>query len=647
MQRQQRARRRSSASFLQPSQSISLLRQAATANMAPSQIPSASLINLNGGFSGSLDEDDTSSIIGGIHRSNSNNVTPIVNEPTTVHTEPLRHNPEETIEGQTGLIKHILLNDRRRVLTVDTAGEVMLWDLVKCIMVKSFGSRNIEDVADEINTFETTTNWCQVNTRTGQLSVVLEESYVFDAEIYADEIQTDDIASDPRQDQTQSPVAFRDDQRVNVGKWILRNLFANLIDAEIKRDDNFRQNKRRQILEAQQTANNMRRVPPGQLSFSQMPPMPPMTPWSEGPRNADGTSSMLLPTPGLTIGLATPAPAYNPNNPNSYHAVNGDDRGPLSQPAVNGAAVVTDYFSSAVPSAQGPAGPAAPPAAALSSPTPSSDLPLSPSTAAHESANPDVDSPDNGSTSSSLMGRLRSFGKGRLNRTASMDSRAPETPLAGDTAPGNATLTPVEEAKNEPSYDDTLAGVLQKVRNDYDSSGSYGESSFSVSLANETPLLKLPPETAIIISEQRVDAGGTVDLYRGTVASCGNDDDVEILEPAAPGWLAEFLLLNKIPSKDLVKVSFVLQPYDDTLPALPNGNARLNAYRMLRAKKILGYVEEKLDVSEKEKRGKAEDWLELLCQGQVLDNVYTLATIRARIWRQGGDVLLLYRRKQK
>lgn len=38
--------------------------------------------------------------------------------------------PEETIEGQNGLIKHLMLNDRRRVLTLDTAGEVMLWDLL-------------------------------------------------------------------------------------------------------------------------------------------------------------------------------------------------------------------------------------------------------------------------------------------------------------------------------------------------------------------------------------------------------------------------------------------------------------------------------------------------------------------------------------
>lgn len=45
--------------------------------------------------------------------------------------EPVHHLPEETIEGQFGLVKHKLLNDRRRVLTLDTAGDVLLWDLIK------------------------------------------------------------------------------------------------------------------------------------------------------------------------------------------------------------------------------------------------------------------------------------------------------------------------------------------------------------------------------------------------------------------------------------------------------------------------------------------------------------------------------------
>lgn len=43
---------------------------------------------------------------------------------------PIQALPEDTIEGQHGLVKHKLLNDRRRALTLDTAGDVLLWDLL-------------------------------------------------------------------------------------------------------------------------------------------------------------------------------------------------------------------------------------------------------------------------------------------------------------------------------------------------------------------------------------------------------------------------------------------------------------------------------------------------------------------------------------
>lgn len=52
-------------------------------------------------------------------------------EPTINVIEPIQHVPEETIEGQFGLVKHRLLADKRRVLTLDTAGDVLMWDLIQ------------------------------------------------------------------------------------------------------------------------------------------------------------------------------------------------------------------------------------------------------------------------------------------------------------------------------------------------------------------------------------------------------------------------------------------------------------------------------------------------------------------------------------
>ena len=95
--------------------------------------------------------------------------------------------------------------------------------------------------------------------------------------------------------------------------------------------------------------------------------------------------------------------------------------------------------------------------------------------------------------------------------------------------------------------------------------------------------------------------------------------------------------------------------------ASPDGNARLNANRMLRAKKILAYVAERIEApaeapaepsADAEQRDphnamKPEEYLELYCQGQKVDPNMTLATLRVHVWRTGGDVVLYYKSNGK
>lgn len=57
--------------------------------------------------------------------------TSVVEESPELDIKPIHQLPTETIEGQCGLLKHKMLNDRRHVLTLDTAGEVLMWDLIK------------------------------------------------------------------------------------------------------------------------------------------------------------------------------------------------------------------------------------------------------------------------------------------------------------------------------------------------------------------------------------------------------------------------------------------------------------------------------------------------------------------------------------
>jgi WD repeat-containing protein 48 len=218
---------------------------------------------------------------------------------------------------------------------------------------------------------------------------------------------------------------------------------------------------------------------------------------------------------------------------------------------------------------------------------------------------------------------------------------------------------------NEKTFEDNFLGSIQRIRQGYDEQLGAGatklESQIAPSLPNDTPVLKPPPSTTILIQEDRPEAGGVADLFEGKVSSLGQQAD--LIEKAAPMWLAEVLLLvslvplplpplirhtnspkNNLPLKDIVKVSFVLEPFENRLPSISSdgylpfsipfelaakanaklSNNRLNANRMLRARKILGYVAERIeaaptkeDLEAMKERLRPDEYLELWCNGQV------------------------------
>ena len=71
----------------------------------------------------------------------------------------------------------------------------------QCKVIRRFGKKHMEDVEPEVNTTEAVAPWCSIDTSSGNLAVVLEPFNCFDAEMYADELVTDE------------PIEFRDDQR--------------------------------------------------------------------------------------------------------------------------------------------------------------------------------------------------------------------------------------------------------------------------------------------------------------------------------------------------------------------------------------------------------------------------------------------------
>ena len=108
--------------------------------------------------------------------------------------------------------------------------------------------------------------------------------------------------------------------------------------------------------------------------------------------------------------------------------------------------------------------------------------------------------------------------------------------------------------KEEKLIEDNFFGVIQKIRREYD---ELLESSpekplvmgITPSLPNETPVLKPPPHTLIIVQEDNPESGGLADLYRGEISELGKEAD--IVEKIAPMWLGDLLLKVCLPCRAL------------------------------------------------------------------------------------------------
>lgn len=166
------------------------------------------------------------------------------------------------------------------------------------------------------------------------------------------------------------------------------------------------------------------------------------------------------------------------------------------------------------------------------------------------------------------MGRLKSFGAKKLVQKSEKDDVTSPPATNGtvekyentDKAEGEETIGTAQK-ENPYMFSDVLASIRKTYENALspteivEKSDAASVSSMSripileegrlrtvitPSMPDDTPPIRPSQDTIIIIAEQRVSVDGSMDLYRGTVASVGND--VDLLESIAPGWLGELLL---------------------------------------------------------------------------------------------------------
>lgn len=214
--------------------------------------------------------------------------------------------------------------------------------------------------------------------------------------------------------------------------------------------------------------------------------------------------------------------------------------------------------------------------------------------------------------------------------------------------------------------------------------------------------MSFPSDTALLISEESKDAGAWAVTYRSLVSS--TEADMEPLEMSSPLWMLEYLFTSRIRHKEPVKLFFHLEPAPGSgLKHMPEKSvhlleaklltlssaARLSAARILRVRKVIKFVYDKLELGNlKATRSgsitslnrtnvrrlsatggtsspptramsiggnsidgevydeRPEDVLELVCSDVVLPPLMTLAQLRQNVWQGMGDVVLHYRLKQ-
>ncbi|KAE9411423.1 WD40 repeat-like protein [Gymnopus androsaceus JB14] len=565
---------------------------------------------------------------------------------------PLYRTPDAVIHGDHGLVRSIILNDRIHALSVDTSGEVAVWDIVRCICKGRFTKEDVavasmrapssnssggaervserdrsprealEIVRERIEREAVVLPWSTADTKSGVLTIHVTER-CFDAEVYADEVG---FVHDR---------FVNDESKLNIGKWVLRNLFLGFI-----REQQRLQRKRDRSNSRDENHNRDNpHESPKRSSRSSVVSSSKMIPAVAPTVSASIRSSPLL-TPLIPLNVPKETALPLPAIPQSPVISDDVDATPLPRRFRSGtldsqqasAAKDGDYFS--VPTRR--------PSVTASTPDEFSGWP---GPGKSEAGLQTPMTPSGG-----LMGRLKNFGK---NKKAATDTIS--TPSLGtDTTLVESTTALEDSAVSE------VKTPLQELLSQ----------PLSPPPSNEAPLHNLPPHITLMISEETHPSFTT--LYRGTVNSAGHDTPV--LEEVMPIWLLEYLLHNKLASAPpLVKISFILLPWptkdpDGTqLPELLNTQqSKLTASRWLRVRKLVNHVQDKLDKfaastaslatssartsidsqHHPPARPPAEDLYEILCNDTLLPLDMSLAAVRHYIWRQPSELTLYYRLKQ-
>ncbi|KAF9583033.1 hypothetical protein BGW38_010379 [Lunasporangiospora selenospora] len=524
---------------------------------------------------------------------------------------PIFGEPENVIQGEYGLIKHSVLNNRRMVVTEDKNGEVALWDLIKCVQVQTFTGRKLDDVVNELNTTESVPTWCTIDTRIGALTIHLEEGRCFDAEVYVDE---EEEVLDPERPE---------DQRIVIGKWVLKNLFDKYIPIHINAYEKecYRQqqleeqaalhsvpttviiNENNEVVNTVSNGNSATQdgrtpivTPTVQLSSGR----PTINTTPEGLRKSASESAPPTPSGALSSGGPGASSSTSAGTPPSSsgngfmgrlkHSVKKLARTPSAEQRFEngrptrksiGSASAISIPSSSVHVSQPPCSPS----------IPEHTVSTSTETGTATTATSTASSPKN--TTAEGPGSTSTLGVGATSTERLGQGACPTDPDDARSTSSGTSSSHTDDSVPSPEHHLPPSTVCVRAPHP----------PFSPPTNLDCPTTEVPPHIPVIISEQSREASSSVDLYRGSKGTLA--EDYMTLVQIMPNWILEVLLKNTIPLKESAKVSFVLRPHHDQegdrgptrLGELPAGNPRLTAPRMLRARKVVMHVMDKLGLA--------------------------------------------------
>jgi WD repeat-containing protein 48 len=240
-------------------------------------------------------------------------------------------------------------------------------------------------------------------------------------------------------------------------------------------------------------------------------------------------------------------------------------------------------------------------------------------------------------TSASIMGRLKNFSLSKKASRSFANLKERIDPAGVPPVP-KMPATPPPPLSPPPVQPPQLAQPMPS------------RPSTDTPLQTEVPQLALDPSILVMLVEEELytdrihGVQETSDEFASTVGTLAHH--TASLEASMPLWLGDYLYRNRIPWKDSVKIGFFVKPMQEGVAELPNMGVRLTANRILRVRKILSYIAERLEpIVYKDgvrPSQRPEEWIHVYCQNVRISPTLTLATIRTTLWKSTSDIVFQY-----